>query len=99
VGDAGQPGHADLVRAEFKAKMQARASNPDYDAEEAFEEEKTFKAVALLIRWAILVAAGALLTLFMEDRVVTVGVIVFIALAVMTEVWLWRRRSGVPTED
>jgi Flp pilus assembly protein TadB len=81
-----------------RPRCKARAANPDYDAEEALAEEKTFQGFAVLIRWAILIVGGALLALFMEDRAVSVGVIVFIALAVLTEIWLWRRQSRRATQ-
>ena len=84
-----QPGHPDLILAEFQAKMRAGEFQRGLDP----AEERAKRGAALLIRWAILIFVAVLTILNFNDMLITVAVIAFLVLAAGAEVWLWRRRS------
>ena len=84
-----QPGHPDLILAEFQAKMRAGEFQRGLDP----AEDRAKRGAALLIRWAILISVAVLTILNFNDTLITVAVIAFLVLAAGAEVWLWRRRS------
>jgi len=88
----GQPGHQDLLLAEFQAKMRARERNPGPD-DHAEQEEKTNRGGDFVIRWAILIGAAAFVVLNFDDNRATLAVLVVLSLVAMSEVWLWHRRA------
>jgi len=89
----GQPGHQDLLLAEFQAKMRAREQNPGHD-DQAEQEEKTTRSGAFVIRWAILIGAAAFVILNLDDSRATIAVLVFLSLVAALEAWLWRPRRA-----
>ena len=85
----GNPGHPDLIAAEFKAR--ARAGEL---LRELSPGEETARTVGLfLLRWLIVAGVGAAVIFNYENTLITAAVILVAVLAVVAEVWLWRRRS------
>jgi|ERR687888_105547 hypothetical protein len=87
----GQPGHPDLILAEFQAKMRTGELGENYPPDPA--EEKAGRGASLLIRWAIMLFIAGLILLNANEMLVTVAVIAFLILAGAAETRLWRRCS------
>jgi hypothetical protein len=85
----GNPGHPDLILAEFQAK--ARAGELLHPIE-AVETTSPWKP--LLTRWAILGGVGVLIALLYFNWLVTTAVAGFLLLAAAREIWVWRRESA-----
>ncbi len=89
MAEMGNPGHPDLILAEFKARARAGLLLRQPDS----SEEKTRRGAGLIVRLVIVAATGALVITNYDDWRITAAVIAVVALVLVAEIWLWRRRS------
>jgi hypothetical protein len=96
----GNPGHADLILAEFQTKLRAGELTHPIDPPDADVSPR----MALITRWAILAVVSSAVALLYYNWVVTAAIAAFILLAAAREIWLWRgsradRQLFLPAEE
>ena len=82
----GNPGHPDLILAEFQTKLRAAEVTHPIEPPDADGSPR----MALISRWATLAVASSAVALLYYNWVVTAAIAAFILLAVAREIWLWR---------